>query len=244
MTVADTTGTSASPTDQPTFTAPKPTSAFRLILTLGLAGLFSGLITVLVYEWTLPKIEAYRAQQLQKTVLEVVPGAAQMRALFQDETVPGGWRIEQPKAGAGPTPDLFAAYDDGGTFLGFALRGEGAGFQDVIRLLYGFDPGQRKLVGMRVLESRETPGLGDKIYKDQNFVAQWSDLAVDPQIELTKDASVIGANIIHAITGATISSRALVKIVNQSNGQWLESLPEPAPVEPVSSAVETTREDG
>jgi electron transport complex protein RnfG len=244
MTVADQTGATAPPTSEVTFAAPKPTSALRLVLTLGLAGLFSGLITVLVYEWTLPKIEAYRAEQLQKTVLEVVPGAGQMRALFQDETAAGGWRIEQPKAGAGPTPDLFAAYDDAGAFLGFALRGEGAGFQDVIRLLYGFDPQQRKLVGMQVLESRETPGLGDKIYKDQKLVDQWSDLAVDPQIELTKDASVNGANIIHAITGATISSRALVKIVNQSNEHWLENLPDPAPVEPVPPATETTREDG
>ena len=37
--------------------------------------------------------------------------------------------------------------------------------------LYGYKPDRKKLVlGMEVLESRETPGLGDKIYKDAEFV--------------------------------------------------------------------------
>ncbi len=205
---------------------PKAASPIRLILTLGLAGLFSGLITVLVYEWTLPKIEAHRAEALRQAVFEVVPGAQKLLALFRSED--GDWRAETPSARSGPAPDLFAAYDESGTFVGFALRGEGAGFQDVIRLLYGFDPEGKKLTGMRVLESRETPGLGDKIYKDPEFVAQWDDVRVEPAVELVKEATATGDNIIHAITGATISSRALVRIVNETNSNWLSELPDPA----------------
>ena len=49
------------------------------------------------------------------------------------------------------------------------------GYQDVIRiLLYGYSPEHQAIVGMRVLESRETPGLGDKIEKDPAFLARTS----------------------------------------------------------------------
>ena len=33
-------------------------------------------------------------------------------------------------------------------------------------VLYGYRPADRKVIGMWILDSRETPGLGDKIYKD------------------------------------------------------------------------------
>ena len=72
---------------------------------------------------------------------------------------------------------------------------------------------------MKVLESRETPGLGDKIYKDAKFVAEFRELVVDPVIELIKGHGE-RANQVDAITGATISSRAVVKILNQTNTVW------------------------
>ena len=72
---------------------------------------------------------------------------------------------------------------------------------------------------MTVLESRETPGLGDKIYKDAKFVAEFRTLVVEPVIELIKGHGD-KANQVDAITGATISSRAVVKILNQTNTVW------------------------
>ena len=77
---------------------------------------------------------------------------------------------------------MFAAYGADGRFIGYAIPGEAAGFQDTIKLLLGFDPARRRVVGMQVLESRETPGLGDKIYKDASFVANFADLAVEDQL--------------------------------------------------------------
>jgi Na+-translocating ferredoxin:NAD+ oxidoreductase RnfG subunit len=63
--------------------------------------------------------------------------------------------------------------------------------------------------------SRETPGLGDKIYKDPKFVAEFHGLAVEPAIKLIKGHGE-AANEVDAITGATISSKAVVRIVNQA----------------------------
>jgi electron transport complex protein RnfG len=80
---------------------------------------------------------------------------------------------------------------------------------------------------MEVLESRETPGLGDKIYKDAVFVAGFSALSVEPEIFAVKKGTKSLPNEIDAITGATISSKAVVRIINEAHAQWSAQLPAP-----------------
>jgi len=193
----------------------------RLILTLGIAGLLSGLIIVSSYRVTLPIIHANDARFLREAVFEVVPGSETMQRLV--------WQGDhlEPAAGVlGTEPSVYGAYTADGQFVGYAIPAEGPGFQDTIRLIYGFDPETERIVGMSVLESRETPGLGDRIYKDQAFVDQFRDLAVAPRIELVKEAPT-SPNQVDAITGATISSTAVVAIIQRSDETWLERLPEP-----------------
>ena len=60
-----------------------------------------------------------------------------------------------------------------GAVAAAAVPAAGPGFQDTIALLYGYQPAEQRVVGMEVLESRETPGLGDKIFKDAEFVAEF-----------------------------------------------------------------------
>ncbi len=128
---------------------------------------------------------------------------------------------------------LFGGYDAQGRFLGYAIPGAGPGFQDTIRLIYGYLPAERRVVGMEILESRETPGLGDKIYKDADFVADFRALAVDPRILVVKQGAKTEANQVSAITGATISSKAVVRIINKGNARWLERLPAPEAAPPL-----------
>ena len=80
---------------------------------------------------------------------------------------------------------------------------------------------------MEVLESRETPGLGDKIYKDAVFVAGFSALSVEPEIFAVKKGTKSQPNEIDAITGATISSKAVVRIINEAHAAWSAQLPAP-----------------
>jgi len=205
--------------------AQPPTSSARLVMTLGVAGLLSGLVLVLAYRATLPTIEANEARALRAAVLEVVPGSSRLTPLVED---PSG-KLVPDEEGSGSSA-VYAALDSTGALRGYAIPAEGAGFQDNIRLIYGFDPSTRHVVGMRVLDSRETPGLGDKIYKDASFVHAFDALAVDPEIRLVKSGDHAADNEVHAITGATISSRAVVRIVNESNARWLVRIPE-VPVE-------------
>ncbi|NIM71650.1 MAG: FMN-binding protein, partial [Gammaproteobacteria bacterium] len=83
-------------------------------------------------------------------------------------------------------PVVYGGYDEQGDFVGYAMPGAGPGFQDTIALLYGYLPGDKQVVGMEILESRETPGLGDKIYKDADFVAEFSALSIEPEIVAVK----------------------------------------------------------
>ncbi|KAB2960139.1 MAG: FMN-binding protein, partial [Thermoanaerobaculia bacterium] len=203
-----------------------PTSArgegVRLAATLAVAGLVSGLAIVLAYRWTLPTIRANQAAALERAVFEVLPGAARMERAVWD-----GSRLAAATGGGGETGDsIFAGFAADGALVGWAVPAAGAGFQDTIKLIFGLDPEGARTLGMTVLESRETPGLGDKIYKDPKFVAEFRGLVVAPLIELIKGHGE-APNQVDAITGATISSKAVVRIVNQAAALWRPRLPAP-----------------
>ena len=61
---------------------------------------------------------------------------------------------------------------------GCPTRIRGMGYQDFIRLLYGYSFDAEAIVGVRILESRETPGLGDRIETDPEFVNNFLGLDV------------------------------------------------------------------
>jgi len=214
-----------------------PDTPGRLVLTLAVAGFLSGLAIVGAYEITRPLIAANQQAALRRAVFEVVPGAERLQRLVWRD---GELVAEPATQGAdADDPEVYGGYGDDGTFLGYAIPAEGAGYQDTIQLIYGFVPARSRVVGMQVLESRETPGLGDRIYKDQGFVGAFRDLAVEPRVELVKEAATAD-NEVAGITGATISSQAVVRIINQANELWRPRLPEEAPPlrEPAGGAEE------
>ena len=177
----------------------KEPSMFRLIFTLAIAGLLSGLAIVSIYQVTLPIITAYQAKVLQEAVFKVLPGATKIEELENNEKT------------------IYAGYDNKGNLIGYAIPAEGAGYQDTISLLYGYEPKKRLVIGMEILDSRETPGLGDKIYKDADFIANFKALSIEPEIILVKKGKKYAPNQVDAISGATVSSKAVVRIINNAN---------------------------
>ncbi len=191
----------------------------RLTLTLAIAGIIAGAALASVYEITRPIIEANNQRALRRAVLTVVPGSEKVQALAYRD----GQLVAIERAADTTDPVVYGAFSDSGRFVGYAVDAEGPGFQDTIHLLFGYDPDTRTITGMQVLESRETPGLGDRIYKDPKFVAQFEALAVKPDVVLVKGGAKAG-NEVDAITGATISSKAVVNIIKAGNAQWLDRL--------------------
>ncbi len=206
----------------------EPTST-RLVASLAIAGFLSGLIIIGIYVATLPTITANKAQELREAVFRVLPGVSQMHKFRYD-----GTQLVNADGGKDGEDTVYAGYDDKGRFIGYAIASAGPGFQDTVSLLFGYLPDSRKVVGMWILESRETPGLGDKIYKDADFVANFNDLATEPQIVAVKKGHKATPNEIDAITGATISSKAVVRIMNEGIARWRPRLPLNPPTEGVS----------
>jgi electron transport complex protein RnfG len=109
--------------------------------------------------------------------------------------------------------DIYKALDDSNNCAGFAFVAVGPGFADKIKLVIALDKTCEKFLGFKVLSSNETPGFGSKITED-SFGSQFKN-APASNLELTKTGNpdVIDTEIV-AISGATVSSEAVVKIFN------------------------------
>lgn len=188
--------------------------AWRLLTTLGSAGAIAGLLLVFVFAVTLPTIEANKARALEIAINEVLKAPARYETLY----VLDGTLRRQVPTGLDPRglERVFVGYGPNDRRIGFAIVAGEAGFQDVVRLIFGYDPRARQLLGMKVLESKETPGLGDKIEKDRAFVSQF-DGAEAPLVGVKGRAGPRATpREIHMITGATISSRTVIRIINNA----------------------------
>ncbi len=100
-----------------------------------------------------------------------------------------------------------------GRCVGWAFNCEGPGFADKIELIIAVDEHFKKFAGYAVLASNETPGFGDQI-KLSYYRKQFTGAPVG-NFELVKtgEAEKIDAEIV-AISGATVSSESVIKIIN------------------------------
>jgi len=192
----------------------KEVSSLRLLMTLGAAGAAAGALLVFVFLWSQPKILAYNAMVLREAVQEVLKGPDHFESLFVVE----GDLVTAAEVPPGvDTLDLdrvFLGYDQAGNPVGYAMEAEGFGFQDIISLIFGYDANEGQVLGMKVLRHLETPGLGDKIVKDSSFVDEFS--GVNTPIEGVKpDRNTGDPDQVDMITGATISSKAVIRIINE-----------------------------
>jgi electron transport complex protein RnfG len=199
-----------------------PASSFRIVATLGATGLVSGLILVGAYLATAPRIERNRAEALLAAAARVLPGSTRLEAWTIEGGAPRRW--DGPEGSVPKGEAVFAGYDAEGRRVGFAIPDAGSGFMDTIALIYGFDPSRGVVVGMEILDSRETPGLGDKIAFDAHFLANFAALEVAPRIVAVKKGRKSRPNEVDCITGATISSEAVVGILNRSASRWMPRL--------------------
>jgi electron transport complex protein RnfG len=201
----------AEPTGASAFPVRPPTSSARLVATLALAGAVAGFFIVLVYQWAEPRIEAHRARVLAEAISVVLAEPAATEVWYLHD---GGFTTAPPpEADTAAMDRVWVGRDETGAPVGVAAVAAEAGFQDVIRLIFGYDPATERVVGMKVLESKETPGLGDKIEKDSLFVAEFAGVAV-PLVGVKAGKATGADDEIDMITGATISSEAIVRIIN------------------------------
>ena len=190
-------------------------------------GIVCSLAIVSVYEVTRPIIQRNRIALRQNAIFDVLPTAATSTPFQLDETTAQFQLTSTDEDGSNI---VFAGFDRTGELVGFAIETRGMGYQDVIRLLYGYSLDEQAIIGIRVLESRETPGLGDRIETDANFLSNFFrlDVALDATetrlahpIEFVKSGKKTDTWQVDGITGATISSRATAKMLGESAAYWI-----------------------
>jgi Na+-translocating ferredoxin:NAD+ oxidoreductase subunit G len=205
------------------------TPGAAMIRTLGIVAAICGVLIVSAYEGTLDAVNANKKIALERAVFQVVPGAAKVDELFAS---PAGL---VPGTGAAPegAAKFYAAYDASGQLKGIAAEGASKGYADVVRVLYAYDADKQAITGLGVISMRETPGIGDKIYTDQGFINNFKalDVRLSPDgkqlanaVKVVKHGTKQNPWEIDAISGATVTSKAVGRGINESARKLLPLL--------------------
>lgn len=170
-------------------------TVIHMIATLTIIGVVTGGILFVVSDWADPLIAANQKAETEKAIFLVHPEAKS----YEQANVKG--------------MEIYKVFDDLKNISGYSVVLEGNGFQGKIRLMMGLEKDLNKITSLEILEQVETPGLGSKITEDP-FKKQFNSLQTIPQVNYVKNEEPDQPNEIQAITGATISSKSVVAIIN------------------------------
>jgi Na+-translocating ferredoxin:NAD+ oxidoreductase subunit G len=214
--------------ETPAVPAPVLPSSSKLITALGAIAMISGLLVAVTYQFTAPIIKVNQQKALERAIFQVLPEAV----------TSANFRLEGNELTALTTEqfadaNVFVGYDAERALVGVALEGSARGYQDVVRILYAYDPAEQGILGFTVLQSSETPGIGDKVETDDAFLANFDPLdarlnaagddLANPIITV-KNGRKVNPWEIDAISGATITSAAVGDALNESASRMLPPL--------------------
>ena len=167
---------------------------------------FGLLIALANAAWS-PRILQNEKDKLNNLMIALISDANDFEKVIEGVEIPG-------IRGKISKTDIYKALDSNQKNIGFAFIATGPGFADKIKLVIAVDNRCEKFFGFKVLASNETPGFGDKIKED--YLGEQFKKAPAGEFELVKagDAEKVDSKIV-AITGATVSSEAVVKIFNK-----------------------------
>lgn len=171
-----------------------------------------GLLIAVTYTALEPRIAQNKIDRLNRLMSVLISDAKSFVPALDEPVLIDLGRGRTTKS------NIYRALDKDGGCLGFCFNAEGPGFADKIELVIAVDAAFKTIEGYSVLSSNETPGFGDRIgkayYRNQfrGIPAQQLDLSRSGNADKIDDEII-------AITGATISSEAVVKIFNTYIGQ-------------------------
>jgi len=180
---------------------------------------FGGLLAATNSAWE-PRIRQNEIDKFNALAGAMLPQAIRFEAIAEKVSVDlGKGKTAQVEVKRGLTEQAQTA--------GWAFVCEGSGFADKIKLVVATDAGFAKLAGFGVLSSNETPGFGDKItIKNGFFQSQFKGAPADLlTLVRTGDRTKIDSEIV-AISGATVTSQAVVDILNRFISQVKQGLEE------------------
>ncbi len=95
----------------------------------------------------------------------------------------------------------YKAYNKDGKFIGVAFKAQGKGYSSTIETMTGMTK-EGTITAIKILSQNETPGLGARV-AESTFTGQFA------------NKNIQGLNEVQAITGATVSSNAVIDSVKK-----------------------------
>ncbi len=208
----------------------------KLALVLFIVSMVAGLAIALTNKQTCAKIEEQKKQAEQNA----------LNAVFSE-----GTSIEkQPSIESLNEPYWIGKKD--GELIGYAFKGSDQGFSSHIKFIVGIDP-KGVILGLTILDHNETPGLGTRVKevvskkyfwngllakKEQDtpwFCKQFKGILVTKNINIDKTnewhklkeeqkGNLLVDNSITALTGATISTKAVCSGIKKYAYKYLSAL--------------------
>ncbi|MFP4112864.1 MAG: FMN-binding protein [Spirochaetota bacterium] len=174
----------------------------KMIIVLTVVMILSGLVLAATFTGLSPLIEANRIAALNES----------LSAIFAEPgTDPSGLKFDELDSD-GPT--IYRGTTAAGELLGYAVRLQTQGYGGPIGLLVGLSTDLETIRGIEVVEQTETPGLGGNI-TNEPFKQQFAGLSAEQAITYVKNVEPNpDRNEVQAISGATITSRAVVSGIN------------------------------
>lgn len=184
----------------------KITSHYGVLL--GFVALLCTMISAGIFFLTKDKIDETMATQQRELLLQVIPQDYFNNNLVESAVVPQNENLK------GIQKIYFAKKD--GNLSAYAYETTAPdGYSGDIRLLVGLDP-KGEILGVRVIEHHETPGLGDKIeLRISNWILSLSNQTITEN-NLMEWAVKKDGGKFDQFSGATITPRAVVNQVKRS----------------------------
>ncbi|MEE2892550.1 MAG: electron transport complex subunit RsxG [Pseudomonadota bacterium] len=178
------------------------------------AAITVGVIAVTEYT-TRDAIVEQREAARRRALLEILPAEAFDNAILEDVI-----ELDAAALGLEEAEPAYIARRDGIAVAAMVPVRIPDGYSGEIRLLLGVRP-DGSVVGVRTLEHRETPGLGDKIeLRKSDWIKSFDDRSLrNPAADgwaVTKDGGAFDG-----FTGATITPRAVITGVSRAL-HWFE----------------------
>ena len=164
---------------------------FRITLNLVVIYLIGGLILAVVYAKTSPIMYKNAVREKETALKRLMPDADKIEKL-------GDWSIYDKHS------EYFIAKKDN-AIIGYIIQSYGKGYSSYINTLIAVDK-DFKVQRINILGHAETPGLGDEI-ETESFKNQF----IGKDMEHLKVVKTETTENIQAISGATISSRAVTE---------------------------------
>lgn len=195
--------------DVPGFIASLPSST-RGALLLGIAVLSATVLLSVINAITEQRIATATAQLRMDSISAVLPPGP-----FDNNPIDSLKQHAVPSLGGGEALDVYTVYTSGQPRAAVLEILAPDGYSGNIRLLLGLEP-DGTIVAARVIEHKETPGLGDAIdIRRSQWIIQFAGRSLDKD-HLTQWQLGQSSTQIDAITGATITSRAVLHAIHRA----------------------------